>query len=89
MQRLILILLAVAVVGVVVGHLLRGSWGTGLILGAMVGAAAWEWRQLRRKTDTPDVSSRLDRLGIYIVFMASALALWPEVEAWIARVLDN
>jgi hypothetical protein len=88
MQRLIVVLLAVAVVGVVVGHSLRGSWGTGLILGAMVVAAAWEWRQLRQETDTPDLASRLDRLGIYIVFMASALALWPEVEAWVARVLD-
>jgi hypothetical protein len=87
MQRLIVVLLAVAVVGVVVGHSLRGSWGTGLILGAMVVAAAWEWRRIRREADTPDLANGLDRLGIYIVFIASALALWPEVEAWVARVL--
>jgi hypothetical protein len=84
MERFIVVLLAVAAAGVVVGNSLRGSWGTGLILGAMVAAAAWEWRQLRRGTDTPDGA---DRLGIYIVFLASALAVWPEVEAWVARVL--
>lgn len=85
MQQLIVVLLAVAAIGVVVGHSLRGSWASGLILGAMVVAAAWEWRKLRRGTATPDVA---DRLGIYIVFLASALAAWDEIEAWIARVLE-
>lgn len=84
MHRLISALLALAAIGVVVGHSLRGSWGTGLILGAMVVAAAGEWWKLRRGTETPDAA---DRLGIYIVFLASALAGWPEVEAWVARVL--
>lgn len=80
----ILLPLVLSAVGVVVGESLRGTPGSGVLYGALVLAAAWDWS--RQRMHGENIRDVADRLAVYIMLLALALASGPldVLEDWVS-----